>query len=343
VTIIECDGSWRSRWDAYAAACPHASLYHLWAWNDVNRDVLGHRTIALAAVEGDAIRGIFPIVQVKSRLFGNIGCSMPFVNFGGPASDTPEIDEALLAEGARVTAREGMDYVEIRSVRPLPGPYPSQQSKISLTVDLPPEPEAMWTKFKSSHRQDIRKAEKEGFVARHGGRELLDDFYQVLSESWRDLGTPIYSRRYFERVLEALGDTRVWITVIYRGTEPAAAQMSGRFGGTAEGMWLGMREAFRRQYVGYVLYWEILKWASEHGHRKYHLGRSSADSGAEAFKKKWNAYAMQLYWHYVLKPGQPLPQLNVKNPKYQLAIHVWRELPVRLTQTIGPMVARCIP
>ena len=91
------------------------------------------------------------------------------------------------------------------------------------------------------------------------------------------------------------------------------------------------------------IYWEILKWASEHGHRKYHLGRSSADSGAEAFKKKWNAYAMQLYWHYVLKPGQPLPQLNVKNPKYQLAIQVWRELPVRLTQTIGPMVARCIP
>ena len=125
MTIIEADASWRARWDAFAEGCPDASLYHLWGWNDVNAEVLGHRTIALAAVEGDAVRGIFPIVQVKSRLFGNIGCSMPFVNFGGPASGSAGIDEALLAEGARIAARERMDYVEIRSVRPLPGPYPS--------------------------------------------------------------------------------------------------------------------------------------------------------------------------------------------------------------------------
>lgn len=343
MTIIECDASWRARWDAFAEACPHASLYHLWAWTDVNAEELGHRTFALAAVDGDTLLGIYPIVQVKSRLFGNIGCSMPFVNFGGPAAHDPALDEALLAEGARVAARERMDYLEIRSVRPLPGPYPSQQHKISLTVDLPPSPEAMWTKFKSAHRQDIRKAEKEGFVARHGGADLLDDFYLVLSESWRDLGTPVYAKRYFARVLAALGDARAWVTVVYRDGEPAAAQMSGRFGATAEGMWLGMREAFRRRYVGYVLYWEILKWASENGHRKYHLGRSSADSGAEAFKRKWNAYATQLYWHYVLAPGRPMPQLNVNNPKYQLAIKAWRAMPVRMTQAIGPVVARCIP
>jgi FemAB-related protein (PEP-CTERM system-associated) len=343
VTIIECDASWRSRWDAYAARCPHASLYHLWAWSDVNAEELGHRTLALAAVDGDTIRGILPIVQVKSRLFGNIGCSMPFVNFGGPAADAPDIDEALLAEGARVAAREQMAYLEIRSVRPLPGPYPSQQHKISLTVDVPPAPDAMWAKFKSAHRQDIRKAEKAGFVARHGGAELLDDFYRVLSESWRDLGTPIYAKRYFARVLAALGSEGAWITVIYYAGEPAAAQMSGRFNGVAEGMWLGMREAFRRLYVGYVLYWEILKWASEHGHHKYHLGRSTADSGAEAFKKKWNAYAVQLYWHYALEPGRAMPQLNVNNPKYALAIQAWREMPIRWTQIIGPRVARCIP
>jgi FemAB-related protein (PEP-CTERM system-associated) len=343
MTIVECDASWRARWDAYAATCPAASLYHLWGWLDVNSAVLGHRTIALAAVEGERVVGIFPIVQVKTLLFGNIGCSMPFVNFGGPASHSTGSDEALLAEAARVAAREGMDYLEIRSLRQLPGPYPSHQHKISLTVDLPTDPDAMWTKFKSAHRQDIRKAEKEGFVARHGGAELLDDFYGVLSESWRDLGTPVYSKRYFASVLAALGDKGAWITVVYKGGEAAASQMSGRFGDTAEGMWLGMREQFRRQYAGYVLYWEILKWASEQGHRKYHLGRSTADSGAEAFKRKWNAYATQLYWHYVLQPGRPLPRLNVDNPRYRVAIDVWRKLPVPVTQVVGPLLARGIP
>jgi FemAB-related protein (PEP-CTERM system-associated) len=342
LTIVECDDTWQTRWDAYTDGCPHASLYHLWAWQDVNRTVFGHRTTALAALDGDRIRGIFPIVHVRSALFGRLGCSMPFVNFGGPASDTPEVDAALLTEGAALVARERLDYLEVRSTRQLGEQYLTQTHKISMTVDLPTDPEVMWTKFKSAHRQDIRKAANAGFVAKHGGRELLADFYAILSESWRDLGTPFYSRRYFERLFDALGD-RLWITVVYHAEEPAGAQLSGTFQETAEGMWLGMREKFRRMYAGYVLYWEILKYASQRGQRKYHLGRSTADSGAEAFKKKWNAYPTQLYWHYLASEGRPLPQLRVDNPKYRLAIDTWRKLPLSVTQLVGPYLARGIP
>jgi FemAB-related protein (PEP-CTERM system-associated) len=341
-SIVVCDESWRARWDAYAERCPDASLYHLWAWQDVNRAVFGHRTTPLAVTEDGEIRGIFPVVQVRSLLFGRLGCSMPFVNFGGPASDAPDIDAALLAEGGRLVSRERLDYLEVRSTRQLGDQYPTQTHKISMTVDLRADPEAMWTAFKSAHRQDIRKAEKAGFVARHGGRELIEPFYQILSESWRDLGTPFYSRRYFETLFDALGD-RLWITVVYQGDEVAGAQLSGVFRDTAEGMWLGVREKYRRMYAGYVLYWEILKYASQRGQRKYHLGRSTADSGAEAFKKKWNAYATQLYWHYVVPEGRPVPRLNVDNPKYRLAIDTWRKLPLSVTQAIGPFLARGIP
>ena len=89
-----------------------------------------------------------------------------------------------------------------RSTRRLGEQYPAQTHKISMTVDLPADPDAMWTGFKSSHRQDIRKAANAGFVARHGGRELLAPFYAILSESWRDLGTPFYGRRYFDALFD---------------------------------------------------------------------------------------------------------------------------------------------
>ena len=38
-----------------------------------------------------------------------------------------------------------------------------------------------------------------------------------------------------------------------------------------------------------------------------------------------------------------MPALNVDNPRYQLAIDVWRRLPVGVTQFIGPSIARSIP
>ena len=56
--------------------------------------MLDHRAAYLAAIdERGEIGGIFPLVQVKSALFGNIACSMPFVNYGGPVAETPEVEQ----------------------------------------------------------------------------------------------------------------------------------------------------------------------------------------------------------------------------------------------------------
>ena len=137
---------------------------------------------------------MFPFVQVKSGLFGNLGCSMPFVNYGGPCADTPDIEHALL-ERARAISRElKLNYLEIRSRRHLGDALPCNTHKVSLTLALPKDPDVLWKAFKTGHRQEIRRGYKHGFVTRFGGAELLEPFYEIMSESWRNLGTPLYNR-----------------------------------------------------------------------------------------------------------------------------------------------------
>ena len=119
--------------------------------------------------------------------------------------------------------------------------------------------------------------------------------------------------------------------------------MMGLHNGIVEGMWLGTRARYRRDYVGYVLYWELIKQACERGHTRFHLGRSTKDSGGETFKRKWNAELEQLYWHYLLRGRASMPSLNPDNPKYRLAIGAWQKLPVAVTQVVGPVIARSIP
>lgn len=340
--VVDCDDRWREAWDGYVARSPQAAFYHRHAWRDINARQFGHRTFALGAVAGDRLVGLLPIVHVHTLLFGNLGCSMPFVNFGGPCADTPEIEAALLAEAGAIVARERMAYLELRSIRHLGEQFPVNLNKVSLTVRLDPNPDTLWTGFRTAHRQDIRRAYKDGFTGRLGGHELLDAFYDVLSESWRDLGTPFYSKRYFESIFEAFGDA-IRIGLVYKGPEIAAAQMSAYHGDTAEGMWLGTRAKYRRQMAGYILYWELLKDACEHGLRTYHLGRSTSESGAEAFKKKWNATVTQLYWHYIMGTRREMPGLNVNNPKYRRAIALWQKLPLGVAQVLGPSIARGIP
>ena len=252
------------------------------------------------------------------------------------------MEDALLDEAGRVVERWGSQYLEIRSRKDLGDRFPSSEHKVSMTVNLDADPEQLWKAFKHGHRQDIRKGIKNGFVSKFGGAELLDDFYGLLSESWRALGTPIYSKKYFETIVQTFGDA-VRICVVFHDGQPVAAAFDGMYGDTVEGMWLAQRMAFRNQNVGYVLYWELIRDACERGFRHFHLGRSTVQSGGETFKKKWNAHARQLYWQYILRTSQTIPALNVNNPKYKLAIEAWRRLPIGLTQMVGPSIARSIP
>ena len=340
--IVRCDESNREAWNAFVDRSPDASFYHRFEWSRINQECFGHQTCYLAAVEEDQIRGVFPLVQVRSRLFGNIACSMPFVNYGGPCADAPEIEMQLLDEAARVAAEWNVDYVEIRSRRDLGPQFPSSDHKVSMTVDLAPDADKLWTAYKHGHRQEIRRGYKNGFIARFGGGELLDDFYRVLAESWRDLGTPVYAKDYLRNIVRTFPD-RVRLCVVSVGDQPAAAAFCGGHGTVVEGMWLGTRNQFRKQHVGYVMYWELIKDACERGFSRFHLGRSTVNSGGEAFKKRWNAVAMPLYWQYILRTRGDIPQLNVMNPRYRLAINTWRKLPVSVTQMVGPMLAGSIP
>ncbi len=249
--VIECDDSHCSAWDAYVHASPAASFYHLYGWRGVNADEFGHKSLYLAAMEHGRIVGVFPIVEVKSRLFGRLACSMPFVNFGGPCGDTEEVEAALLDEAARFIASQRLAYLEMRNRRRLGTDLLTSEHKVSMTIDLASDPEVLWKALKTDVRKDIRKADKNGLTARFGEAELLDPFYSIISESWRDIGTPIYAKSYFRRILNEF-PSGARICLVSLADEPAAVAFDGSHGKTVEGMWLGVRPKFRRQMAGYL-------------------------------------------------------------------------------------------
>lgn len=340
--VTRCTSDHAEEWDAFVARVPSATFYHRWSWKTLNERQLGHDTAYLAGRVDGRMTGVLPMVCVDTWLFGTIACTMPFVNYGGPASDDADTDRALV-EAAIAQARAWRaDYLELRTRHPLGGDLAVSQHKVSLTLELASDAEVLWNRFKTGHRQEIRRAAKNGLSARFGP-ELLDAFYSVVAESWHELGTPFYRKRYFEDVLHTFGDD-IRICVLFdRAGRPAAAAMDGLHRDTVEGMWLGIRPQYRKQLAGYALYWELIKDACERGFKVFHLGRSTADSGAETFKKKWLAEAQPLFWHYHLQAGQPMPGLNVQNPKYQLAMKLWRQLPPAVVGAVGPSIARGLP
>ena len=342
MNVIHCAENHAQAWDEYVARHEQGSFYHLFGWKRVNESSFGHQTYYLAAMDEGRIRGVFPLVYLTGGFFGRILCSLPFVNYGGPCADDPTIDQLLLDEARGIVEQHGIKYLEIRSMRKLGGDLPTSDHKVSITLTLDRNPDTLWNAFKTGHRNNIRRAYKRGLTVRSGGIELLDTFYEILSESWRNLGTPLYQKGYFECLMKAFPQETKIFVLDHEGV-PVSSALNGHFRGVVEGMWLGALPKAREVESSYVLYWEMTKDACERGYQLYHLGRSTVDSGGEAFKKKWNTFPTQLYWQYIVSSGQPIPQLNVGNPKFRLAMDVWKMLPLPITRVIGPWLAKGIP
>ena len=75
--IIRCNTTHDAAWNAFVDTNPRASFYHRSEWRAINEQSFGHRTAYLAAMDGGRVVGVFPLVQLKSMLFGNLACSMP--------------------------------------------------------------------------------------------------------------------------------------------------------------------------------------------------------------------------------------------------------------------------
>lgn len=333
----------KNEWDGYVAASTHATAYHQLAWKQVIEKSFGQRAYYLVSEDGKGkIDGILPLVQLKSLVFGNFFVSLPYFNYGGICANRPEISQALLQEAIRVAREAGAEHLEIREMAPRENGLLCKTAKVSMRLGLPDSPEALWNLFPSKLKSQIRKPQKEGFSVRIGGEEELDPFYQVFSLNMRQLGTPVYSRAFFQEMMRAFPHSTS-ICVVRGNNKPVAAGFLVGFKNTMEIPWASSLREYSRLAPNMLLYWSVLSFASERGYHMFDFGRSTPGEGTYQFKAQWGATPMPLYWYYWMRESGPLPEINPQNRKYRLAIEIWKRLPLPITQMVGPRIVRNIP
>ena len=75
-------------WDAFGRAQLGWTAFHRLAWRDVISGVHGRECPYLCVRDSHGtLRGILPLVHLKSAVFGHYLVSTPYVNYGGPLGD----------------------------------------------------------------------------------------------------------------------------------------------------------------------------------------------------------------------------------------------------------------
>jgi serine/alanine adding enzyme len=332
-------------WDAFVRARPAASIYLLSGWSLLARAVFGHQAFFVAARTGSGeLCGVLPLVRQKSVIFGDFLTSMPFFNYGGALADTPELTLALMQRGAELARELGCRYIEFRDAQPQPGEWRTRTDKVTLILELPADFAALSKQLGAKLRSQVKRVERESPSVRVGGAELLEDFYGLFCRTMRDLGTPVYPKRFFAAILQTFRDECL-LVVVDRAGQPAAAAFLVLANGRAEIPWAACREDAKPMGFNMRLYWEVLHAVVERGCRQFDFGRSSVDSGTYRFKLQWGAKPLQLHWHRWERgaPAGAQPEPAAEGVLMRKATAVWKHLPLRVANTLGPIVSPSLP
>lgn len=325
-------------WDSFVEAHPDATFFHRAGWSRVIESAFGHRSRFAYARRDGAICGVLPLVHVKNVLFGNRLVSTPFCVQGGPLVVDEDARAALNDYATDLADNLNVDFVEYRSDRP---GNPDWARKDDLYYifrrEIDPTDDANLKAIPRKQRAVVRKAIKANEL-RDEIDETPDRFYSVYATSVRNLGTPVFPKRYCDSLKSEFGEDCEYLVILDERGVPVSAVMQFYFRDEVLPYYGGGVPAARNSGAYSYMYWRSTCRAAARGMRIFDFGRSKKDTGAFAFKKNWGFEPRALHYEYRLKDGVSMPDVNPLNPKYHLMVNTWKKLPISVANLVGPPI-----
>ncbi|MEE4109753.1 MAG: FemAB family XrtA/PEP-CTERM system-associated protein [Halieaceae bacterium] len=353
-----------SAWETFVHAAPAATFFHRFPWRRVLERAFGHRCHFLLAERDGEVVGVLPLAEVRSRLFGHKLSGLPFCVYGGIVATSAEAAAALRERACDLARELGVEALELRNPAPSDSGWPVKNLYFTFRKNFESDNARNLKAIPNRQRAMLRKGLKDGLYAEEdSGTERI---YRVYSESVRNLGTPVFGRRYLDILREEFGSgCRVLMirqtpdASPVAGTDDAAlvAGVDGSAGG-GEDVAGVLSFYFRGEVLPYYggsvsrarairgcnhfMYWELLRRSVEEGILGFDFGRSKHDTGPFEFKKHFGFEPVALPYEYFLVGTDTVPDVNPNNPKYRLLVDTWRRLPLPLANLMGPPLARSL-
>jgi FemAB-related protein (PEP-CTERM system-associated) len=341
--VIQLTKDHEAQWDDFVEHHPRATMYHLVGWKTVFESVFNYRSFYLLAMnDRGEIEGILPMFQMADIFQRKYLVSNPFSNFAGVCANTPDTESALVEQAIKIAGEINAQYVEFRQLESrLNHDLPGKDSFVTLMLKLPASSDAVMKSLSSRNRNKIRKAEKSNFET-DLGMHYLDEFYDIYGKNLRHLGTPVFPLAMFKAVAQIFA-SRVELLVLKLNGKPVSGMFLFKFKKMISEPWVASLREYNKIYVNNFLYWQAIDYACRHGFEIFDFGRSTIDAGTYVFKAQWGAEPVPLRYQYHLNKARAIPIVDAVNNKYQIAIDIWKRLPLAFTNFVGPKLVRYLP
>lgn len=326
-----------SAWNAFVEECSDATFFHRGEWRNVIARAFGHRPHYLYAERDGQITAVLPLFHVKTLLFSNALTSVPFCMGGGAVATHAEDRQALVDAACKLAEELKVDHLELRNQVVREEGWPGKDLYVNFSREISQDSDENMMAIPRKQRAMVRKGIKAGLTASIG--QDTATLYQCYSESVRNLGTPVFAKKYLDILVEEFAND-CEILVVNKDDQAVASVMSFYFKDQVLPYYGGGTLAARNLYANDFMYWQVMETARAKGVRIFDYGRSKVDSGSYRFKKHWGFEPVPMAYSYYLVKAKDVPNLSPNNPKYKLFVDGWRKMPLAISTRVGPWLAR---
>ncbi|GAB4459602.1 MAG: peptidoglycan bridge formation glycyltransferase FemA/FemB family protein [Anaerolineae bacterium] len=157
-------------------------------------------------------------------------------------------------------------------------PADTIQPQTSIIINLARSDDELLAAMKQKTRYNIRLAAKKGVTVRQGDAADIATFYALAQVTAGRDGFGIHAPGYYRAALELFGPDRCALLLAEYSGEPLAALIVFRYGAAAYYFYGASSDAHRNLMPAYLLQWEAIRWAKNHGCTSYDLwGIPNAD------------------------------------------------------------------
>src|SRR5262249_30083332 len=340
--IVEYSHEMRPQWDSFVMQHQQGTLFHLTVWQRIIARAFAYKPLYLAAVDEGEIRGVLPLFLGANPLTGRTLISTPFAVYGGVCAGGQAAHDALIEAASALAQKQKVEYLELRLREPDPSTgFAIKELYVNFETAIDPDPERLMKALPRDTRYMIRKGQKAGLRATRGHNHL-DTFYEIYAQSVRNLGTPVFAKKFFRIVLEELGEAAE-IRVIWKDETGVASVLSFRFRDWILPYYGGSTLVGRQCAANNFMYWELLESARQRGIRNFDFGRSKLGTGSYSFKADWNMRERPLPYQFYLVKRREMPNFSPANPRFKRVTELWKKMPFPLTKVFGPALVKLFP
>ena len=324
-------------WDDLLVSSKGNSFFHSSSWAKVINASYGYKPLYFSFIDGNNLKALFPIMEIKSSITGKRGISLPFSDNCELILSEKEYFKQLFDQILSFGAEASWRYLELRcSEKHINGISPYERY-YSYRLDISHPDNQLFSKFRSSTQRNIKKAEKEGVkVSILQSLEAINEFYYLHCITRKSHGVPPQPFAFFKNIFNyIIGRNMGCIIIAYHHGMPIAGAVYFTFGDTVLFKYGASIKKYQHLRANNLVMWTAIQYYSEKNNfRILDMGRTEMNNnGLQQYKSGWGTEKDEVLYYRINISKKNYFTSKTYTPYIQK--HMFHNMPIWLLRLVG--------